>query len=145
MPIGGSINYTYLYRYLRLLDYVDGDGAGQGASFYGNFNGHITMYSRHREHRLIAKAQGNNRCPGRWLSRLSAPTTAAERSAWMFFSIFLFRLVVLCVVLCFCGIQKLFINQYPLFNTRKLGLHPSCALKWRANVVVLDSSYNLVS
>ena len=120
MCIGDAINYVYIYIYLPILYYVDDDGTGRSASFYGHFNGHRTMHSQHRDHWSIAKAQGNNRCPGSWLLRLSATTTSAERSARIFFSCFFaFWWVVLCVVLCFCGLKKQFINRYPLFNTRK--------------------------
>ena len=124
-------------------------GTRRGAFFLGHFDGHRTMHSRHRDHRSIAKAQGNNRCPGRWLSRLITLALAAERLARIFCSCFCgFWLVVLCffyVVLCFCGIKKTIHKSNPLFDTIKLGLLPSGALFWRAKIVALDVSYNLAS
>ena len=40
---------------------------------------------------------------------------------------------------------KIIINRCPVFRSMKLGLVPSCALVWRAKIVALDVSYNLVS
>ena len=41
--------------------------------------------------------------------------------------------------------KNIIINRCPVFRSMILGLVPSCALKWRAKIVALDVSYNLVS
>ena len=41
--------------------------------------------------------------------------------------------------------KNIIINRCPVFRSMILGLVPSYALKWRATIVALDVSYNLVS